>query len=212
MRPIVYLHGFASSPSSSKARFFHDLLVRAGTTVSIPDLADGDFERLTITRQLAVLDRTVAGRSVDLVGSSMGGWLAGLYAAQHPEVGRLVLLAPAFGFNRRWPERLGTEEMDRWRREGGMEVFHYGENRARRIGYQLIEDAARYDDFPDVRQPVLIFHGAHDEIVPVRYAEEFAKNRPNVTLEVVDSGHDLLNVLETIGERAREFLGTRPTI
>src|SRR6185503_15091390 len=74
MRPIVYLHGFASSPSSSKARFFHDLLVRAGTTVSIPDLADGDFERLTITRQLAVLDRTVAGRSVDLVGSSMGGW------------------------------------------------------------------------------------------------------------------------------------------
>jgi len=212
MNPVIYLHGFASSPASSKARFFQELLERSGATVSIPDLADGDFEGLTITRQINVVDRIAAGRRVDLMGSSLGGWLAALYAARHTEVERLVLLAPAFGFNRRWPERLGSAEMDRWRREGAFEVFHYGENRPRMVGYQLIEDAARYDDFPDVRQPVLIFHGAHDDIVPVRYAEAFAKARPNVTLEVVDSGHDLLNVLESIGERAREFLGTRPPV
>jgi uncharacterized protein len=212
MTPVVYLHGFASSPSSSKARYFRDLLDRAGTPVSIPDLADGDFEHLTITGQLTVVDHAAAGRPVDVMGSSMGGWLAALYAAHHPEVERLVLLAPAFGFNRRWPEHLGRVEMDRWRREGSFETFHYGENRTRRIGYQLIEDAARYDDFPDVRQPVLIFHGADDDIVPVRYAEEFASNRPNVTLEVVDSGHDLLNVLDRIGERVVEFLGTRTPV
>lgn len=209
MTPVVYLHGFASSPSSSKARYFRDLLEQAGASVSIPDLAAGDFEHLTITRQLNILDQAVAGLRVHLMGSSMGGWLAALYAARHPEVERLVLLAPAFGFNRRWPERLGTAEMDRWRREQALQVFHYGENRPASIGYQLIEDAAGYDDFPDVRQPVLIFHGAADDIVPVRYAEEFAKGRPNVTLEVVDSGHDLLNVLEPIGERVLEFFGTR---
>jgi len=212
MLPVIYLHGFASSPASSKARYFHDLLARAGASVSIPDLADDDFERLTISGQLDVLDQAVAGRRVHLMGSSLGGWLAALYAASHPQVERLVLLAPAFGFNRRWPERLGTAEMDRWRREGSLEVFHYGESRTRSIGYQLMEDAARYPDFPDVRQPVLIFHGAADDIVPFRYSEEFAKHRPNVTLEVVDSGHDLLNVLQPIGERVREFFGTRPTL
>jgi uncharacterized protein len=206
MTPVVYLHGFASSPSSSKARYFRDLLEQAGATVAIPDLAGGDFERLTISGQLAVLDQAVAGRRIHLMGSSLGGWLAALYAATHPQVERLVLLAPAFGFNRRWPERLGTAEMDRWRREGSLETFHYGENRTRRIGYQLMEGAAHYDDFPDVRQPVLIFHGIADDIVPVHYSQEFAKARPNVTLEVVDSGHDLLNVLQPIGERVLEFL------
>ena len=30
-----------------------------------------------------------------------------------------------------------------------------------RLSYQLIEDAAQYEDFPDFRQPALIFHGAH---------------------------------------------------
>jgi uncharacterized protein len=209
MTPVVYLHGFASSPSSSKARYFRDVLERAGATVTIPDLAEGDFERLTITGQLALLDRAVAGRRINLMGSSMGGWLAALYAARHPEVERLVLLAPAFGFNRRWPERLGAAEMERWHREQTLAVFHYGENRTARIGYQLIEDAAHYEDFPDVRQPVLIYHGASDDVVPVSYSQEFAKDRQNVTLEVVDSGHDLLNVLEPIGERVRDFLGTR---
>jgi uncharacterized protein len=206
MTPIVYLHGFASSPSSSKARYFRDLLERSGAIVTIPDLADGDFEHLTITGQLDLLDRAVGGRRVNLMGSSMGGWLAALYAARHPEVQRLVLLAPAFGFNRRWPERLGAAEMDRWRREQALEVFHYGEGRTCRIGFQLIEDAARYDDFPDVHQPTLIFHGATDDIVPASYSQEFAKIRPNVTLDVVNSGHDLLNVLEPIGERVRQFL------
>jgi uncharacterized protein len=204
--PILYLHGFASSPSSSKARFFRDRLHEAGATVTIPDLAARDFEHLTISAQLALIETTAGPGRGNLMGSSMGGWLAALHAATHENVGRLVLLAPAFGLNRRWPERLGPAEMDRWRRTNSQAVFHYGDNRVRSIGYQLIEDAARHPDFPDFRQPALIFHGAYDDIVPVRYAEEFAAGRPNVTLEVVDSGHDLLNVLDAIAPRVIDFL------
>lgn len=204
-RAIVYLHGFASGPSSSKARFFRERLEAAGARVTVPELGK-DFERLTITAQLDVIRRTAGGGPVSLMGSSMGGWLAGLYAAGRPEVERLVLLAPAFGFNRRWPERLGAAEMERWRRDNSLAIFHYGENRIRKVGYELIEDAGRYEDFPDFRQPTLIFHGSHDDVVPVGYSEELAAARPNVRLEVVDSGHDLLNVLEQIAPRVIEFL------
>jgi predicted esterase YcpF (UPF0227 family) len=133
MNRILYLHGFASSPGSSKARFFGERLRAAGVAVDIPDLAAGDFEHLTISGQLGVIERAAAGAPVALMGSSLGGYLAALYAARHPEVSRVVLLAPAFGFARHWAERMGATAVEAWRATGAIEVFHYGENRQRRL-------------------------------------------------------------------------------
>ena len=206
MTRILYLHGFASGPSSTKARYFRGLLERAGAQVEVPDLAAGDFENLTITGQLDVIARAAAGEPVSLMGSSMGGYLAALYAARHPEVQRLVLLAPGFAFGRRWPEYLGPETVDQWRRTGFLEVFHYAENRQRNLRYSLLEDAARYEDFPDFQQPALIFHGTHDDVVPARRSEEFAAAHANARLEILDSGHDLLNVTDYIAPRVVQFL------
>ena len=210
MNRILYLHGFASGPSSSKARYFRNCLEAAGARVDVPDLAAGDFEHLTLTGQLAVIQQAAhAGgvpEPVALMGSSMGGYLAALYAARHSEVTRLVLLAPAFAFARRWSAHLGAKAMERWRATGSMEVFHYGEERARALAYGLMEDAAAYEDSPDVRQPALIFHGAHDDVVPPALSQTFAAARPNVELEVVDSGHDLLNVLDYMAPKVAAFL------
>ena len=52
MTRIVYLHGFASGPASSKARYFKEHLETAGARVDVPDLAAGDFEHLTISGQI----------------------------------------------------------------------------------------------------------------------------------------------------------------
>lgn len=206
MTPILYLHGFASGPSSSKAAFFHDGLERAGAHVTVPDLAEGDFEHLTISRQLDVIRRAAPDGPVSLIGSSMGGYLAALYAARHAEVERVVLLAPAFGFARRWPERLGAVQMREWRDTGAMEVYHYALRRNCRLSYLLMADAVQYEDEPPFRQPALIFHGVSDDVVPARYSEEFAEGRGNVRLEIVDSGHDLLNVLDYMLPKVTAFL------
>jgi pimeloyl-ACP methyl ester carboxylesterase len=203
--PIVYLHGFASSPASSKARYFHDRLTAAGASVTIPDLTADDFEHLTLSSQLQVLSNHIGG-ACRLMGSSMGGYLAALHAARSPLVERLVLLAPAFSFHDRWHERLGPDQMAQWRETGRMEVFHYGFNEMRPISYNLIDDATRYPAYPDFSQPALIFHGRFDDIVPASYSERFAAGRPNVHLEIVDSGHDLLNVLDQISPQIIEFL------
>ncbi len=58
------------------------------------------------------------------------------------EVEKLVLLAPAFSFASRWPETLGDQAMEQWKRTNSLEVFHYAQNRVAELGYQLIEDAA----------------------------------------------------------------------
>ncbi len=205
MTRILYLHGFASGPGSSKARAVSARLAEAGIPAEILDLAAGDFEHLTLTGQLAVIERAAA-EAVSLIGSSMGGYLAALYAARHPEVQRLVLLAPAFDFARRWAGRLGAKAVDEWRRTGTTEVYHYAEQRNVPLHYGLLEDAARYEPFPDFRQPALIIHGSQDDIVPATLSQEFAARHDNVQLEVVDSGHELLNVVDYIAARTIEFL------
>src|SRR5689334_23786387 len=108
MTRIVYLHGFASGPSSSKARYFKEHLEANGARVDVPDLAAGDFEHLTISGQISLIEAMAGGEPVSLMGSSMGGYLASIYASRHPEVRRIVLLAPAFAISRRWPEWLGA--------------------------------------------------------------------------------------------------------
>jgi uncharacterized protein len=206
MNRILYLHGFASGPASGKACFFRRYMENRGARVEIPDLAEGDFEHLTITGQLGVIERAANGDPVSLIGSSMGGYLAALYAARHREVARLVLLAPAFGFARRWPERLGPDRIAEWRRLGTMQVFHYGEADMRPLSVNLLDDGASYEDYPDFQQPALLFHGAKDEVVPAGYSEEFAASHPNATLEVLDSGHELTDVVDYMAPKVAAFL------
>ncbi len=204
---IVYLHGFASGPGSRKARFFREQFARQGAELRIPDLSEGRFENLTISGQLRVLERLAKGKPLSLIGSSMGGYLAALYAARHPEVERLMLMAPAFALSRRWTEWLGREQMQNWKRTGCLPFFHYAEGRELRLGYRIIEDAGQYEDYPGVTQPTLVFHGMHDTAVPYALSEEFARPRPNVVLKLLDDGHELLASLDTIWPATQSFFG-----
>lgn len=203
----VYLHGFASSPQSRKAQAFRSALLQASAgEVAIPDLAAGDFEHLTISGQLRMLENELAGAPIRLVGSSLGGYLAALYAAAHPEVERLVLLAPAFNFPVRWAESSGPAKMRTWKNNGWLDVYHYADQRTRRVHYGLYEDALHYAGNPNFRQPARIYHGVNDATVPVSHSRDFAAQHPNAALTELDSDHELLNVLAWIVADAIPFL------
>jgi len=203
--PIVYLHGFASSPQSSKAQFFRRKFFERGVTIHIPQLDEGNFEGLTVSGQLRVIERTAEGRPVNLIGSSLGGYLATLYAARHPEVEWMVLMAPAFQFPRRWRERFSEQDLADWKRRGSRSFFHYGYKENRPLGYQFVEDACQYEHEPEFRQPALALHGIEDAVVPVEVSEEFAANHPSVTLRVLQSGHELTDVLEELWAETTRF-------
>lgn len=202
----LYLHGFASGPQSRKAQAFRTALAERGVGLEIPDLAAGDFEHLTIGGQLAVLEDLARGEPCRLVGSSMGGYLAALYASRHAEVERLVLLAPAFGFSARWRHLVGEGGLDEWRDTGWLEVYHYGDKTQRRVHWGLYEDAGRFPPFPDFAQPARMYHGVHDDVVPVELSRQFAAGHGAAQLIESDSDHELLSALDGIVGDAIPFL------
>jgi len=195
---FLYLHGFASGSGSRKATSFRQRLGALGIDLLVPSLDGGDFAHLTISGQLRIIEDTLEGEPAHVIGSSMGGYLAALYASTHPETGKLVLMAPAFGFAERWSAELPPGE--------DFEVFHYGEKRLRRMHYGLIEDALRYPAAPGFRQPALIFHGKADDVVPIGASRAFAAAHPNARLIEMESDHELLNVLDEITSAAADFL------
>lgn len=210
---ILYLHGFASGPQSTKGRYFANQFAQIGAETAMPDLNEGDFRGLTITRQLKLIDKIVQEvRPRLLVGSSMGGYLAALYAFARPELAPAVMLmAPAFGFPHRWSERLGDDKLTEWREKGFIEVENYATGRMEPIGYQLYEDAQWHDDVPDVRQPALVFHGTRDDTVPAHLSVDFARTRPNVQLHLLDSDHALTDQLEHMWSETARFYQELPT-
>ncbi len=203
---VLYLHGFASSPGSRKAQFFAGKLRALGFEVEVPDLAQGRFEQLTISGQLKLIENVSRNGPVTLIGSSLGGYLAALYAARHAEVDRLVLLAPAFGFHQLWAAELGPDRLAEWRMHGVIPVFHYAEQRELPLGFQLMEDASHFEPFPDFHQPAVIFHGNRDSSVPVQQSVAFVRDHTNARLVRLESGHELIDVLEPIWEECETFV------
>lgn len=158
-------------------------------------------------RQIKFIEQLGGTETVTLIGSSLGGYLAALYAARHRNVERLVLLAPAFGFHRLWVAALGHERLARWRTAGTMSFFHHGEGREMPLSYSFIEEAESLDPFPFTPQPVLIFHGDRDPVVPVKQSLEFLQTNPHARLvRFGESGHELTDVLENIWLDAEDFL------
>ncbi len=209
---VLYLHGFASSPASRKARFFAEKLAALGFSVEVPDLAEGNFKGLTISKQLELVERLGRRERVIVIGSSLGGYLAALYAARHPEVDRVILLAPALRFHALWTHEFGLARLRLWREKGSIPVFHYGAGNHQLIGYQLMEDAGQFEPDPQFSQPCLLFHGVHDPLVPIAQSLEFSAIRPNVRLIGLDSGHELTDVLDKIWDESERFLTPKPAV
>lgn len=188
---ILYLHGFASGPSSAKVQQLVPDLVNRGYQVEVPDLNEEDFSRLSIRRALARARRCLADRTL-VIGSSMGGYLASLLAASDPRVVGLVLMAPAFELGRRLFARHGEVALARWKAEGTMMVEHHSYGGQHPLRYDFYEDAQTHPGRPRWEQATIAFQGRRDEVVPAELVEEVLADRPNVTLHLVDDDHGLL--------------------
>lgn len=206
---LLYLHGFASGPSSFKARELSRRFAARGVAVDVPDLTPGadGFERSTPLTMLAVAEgRLAAGAPPHaLLGSSLGGYLSALAASRDPSIERLVLLAPAFRLFERWSARLTPAELAGWR-AGGLETDHHVTGTRRRIGWSFFEDASTLPPFPEVRVPTLCVAGTRDETVPIADVEAFVARTPAARLVAVDDGHELKDSIDRIFEEAAAFL------
>jgi uncharacterized protein len=202
----IYLHGFASSPNSAKVDYLDDRFRELDLELTAPDFNQGDFSHLTITRQLTQVGSLFSDRPVTLIGSSLGGLTAAWLGQKYPQVERLVLLAPAFGFVEHWLPKLQPEELEQWQNSGYLPIYHHGEQRSLPLHYQFITDAQNYPTANLTRAvPTLICHGLQDEVIPFQASDDYQISRPWVKLVKYDSDHTLMDVIDPIWQEIQQF-------
>ncbi len=197
---LLYLHGFASGPQSSKAvRFAAHAAAQFGLEIERLDLRVPSFQHLRLSEMV----RTVVGQigeaneRVVVMGSSLGGLTAAHVAAADPRVVALVLLAPAFRIAETWGNRLGPEGVRAWRESGWLEVDDHAHGGKARVDFGFMEELEQLTgSMPDVRVPTLIIHGTNDDVVPPRVSAELAEGLPHVRRIEVDDGHELRDSMD----------------
>ena len=205
MTEFIYLHGFASGPGSNKAKAFKKRFDELGISIHVPDLQQGDFENLTLTGQIELVQGIIDKKKdkiFGLIGSSMGGYLASLIAQTRESVQALFLMAPGFNFLNRWRKKLDisktTDEL--------IPVFHYRYNKEVRLNTYLFRDAETWESLPlDRKIPTFIVHGLHDETIDIEESRNFVRKKSFCSLKELDSDHGLLSCIDSIIEDSLGF-------
>ncbi len=176
-----------------------------------------DIEDL-VMHYLAYMDR-MGWESVNLIGMSLGGWIAAEIAARYPErVKNLVLvsavgiwipeqpIADIFAVDSRFPERFTRllfhdpdcpaakmipSPGDMSLPEEMLVNIMNALAATAKIGWNpLLHDPRLEAMLPRVRAATLVLWGASDRIVPVEYGEKFARLIPDAKLQIVPAcGH-----------------------
>ena len=219
MKPLfLYLHGFASSPASTKARAFdawarsHDLPIR------LLDLRVPSLEHLLLS---AMQDRVITAiddalnaapepRRVCLIGSSLGGLTACRVAEIDARVGALFLMAPAFDLAARWQARLGSA-WSAWKTTGSLEIDDHSTRQKARVHWRFVEELAEIDAargvYPALNIPTRIVHGTADDVVDIEVSRMWVSGKPNAQLVEVADGHELGASIPRILQEANDFFG-----
>lgn len=210
----LYLHGFASSPASTKARAFSAWGDSRKVAIDVLDLRVPSFENLRFSAIKARVREAVdasapaapaLARAV-LIGSSLGGLAACRVAEEDPRVCAVLAMAPAFRLAERWKTQMEAEEWEAWRRDGFLTVDDHATKQKARVDFGFVDELARLDvGMPDVRVPVLIVHGRGDEVVDIDRSRAFARGKRHVRLVEVDDGHELRASIPRILAEAEAF-------
>jgi len=148
--PTIFIHGQESSSQGNKAVFFRDLF---------PEMIIPDFVGDVSTRMSKLKKILIDKKGIIMIGSSLGGLMAALYAFQNQDrMKKLILLAPAIN----------------------------------------LSDFSPYLS-KKLTLPVYIFHGKHDEIIPLRPIQAIAeKVFPDLTFTVMEDDHRLSRTFTSI--------------
>jgi uncharacterized protein len=203
-RLAVLCHGFLSGKNSTTNRTLTRLLNERGLATFRFDFfgqgdSEGPFEGLTTTLAVhqahAALD-LVTARGYDrvgLIGSSFGGLVAILTAAQRQEVTCLALKCPVVDFAEELRLTFGLKELTKWKATNTIPNILGGPDRVR-LQYAFYEDCLgqiAYRPAERITVPTLIVQGERDECVPLHQSRRLqdALGGPKKLLLLPEADH-----------------------
>ena len=219
---LVWLGGFKSDMTGTKATFLGDWARERARAFLRFDYSghgasEGVFEEGCISDwaadALALFDALTEGPQI-LVGSSMGGWIAGLLALRRPEkIAGIVFIAPAPDFTETlmW-EQMIAETREKLMREGRIEEPSDYSDEPTVITKKLIEDGRRnliLGGPVAITAPVRILQGMADPDVPWTHALKFAEalETGDVEITLTKTGDHRLSAPEDLERLARAVEG-----
>ena len=173
---VILCHGMESSKESEKLVALGRQLSERGILTLRFDFAcsgesEGKFEEITYSGEVedlrAAFDFTLGYRpdKIGILGSSMGGTVAVLFAAEEKRVAALVTIAAPLRPEKFADWLLTPEEAREWRKQGFV-IYH-----GRRLNVALLDDVEKTIDVPKAARkiscPALVIHGDRDDTVPV---------------------------------------------
>jgi pimeloyl-ACP methyl ester carboxylesterase len=218
---ILFAHGFGSTREGAKAMALQTECARRGWTLAAFDFrghgqSSGTMKDLrgsNLLADLASIRAFLASRGIRRlfpVGSSMGGWAAAWFAADHSlYVPALVLIAPAFNFPLGIWSRLDDAARKDWQSAGTLQVRNQWVEAE--VGYGLVEEAGRFTPETLAAKwdlPLLICHGMCDDVVPFEQSLSWVRQVPGgkVQIHLWQSGdHRLLDYQSEIARMACDF-------
>jgi|SRR5215467_13291264 len=195
---VILCHGMESSKESDKLIVLSRTLAQRGMFALRFDFAcvgesTGSFENITYSAEVEDLQaafsfmRARHAGKIGILGSSMGGTVALLFAARNPDVAALVTLAAPL-HPERFLSRLSTPaELQQWRERGF--TFYHGQ----RINVSLLNDLEKMNvpfALEKINCPVLILHGDRDDVVPVEEAHELHHHLAEISKLSILAGAD----------------------
>ncbi|HKR78303.1 MAG TPA: alpha/beta fold hydrolase [Nitrospira sp.] len=181
---VVLCHGFLSSKNSTTNKALTRMLNEAGVAALRFDFfgqgeSEGLFEDITVSvavgqAKAALTHAQSRGyERLGLMGSSFGGLVSILTAAQRPDVACLALKCPVVDFAEELRLEFGPGELARWEATDTVPNLIGGAGRVR-LKYGLFEDCLRniaYEPASRIVAPTLIVQGACDELVPLHQSQ-----------------------------------------
>jgi len=221
----VFFPGFGSVRNSDKALRIAAGLRQDGIRVLSFDYeghgdSTGEFATLTMSRHLrdyrAVRDALIGDADHVLMGSSMGGLVASMAAAEAAaaatsSIRGLVLIAPAFGFRTRFEQKIGVEVLHKWEADGRMAFESEYVNHP--LDFELLRDARTIDEHAvirDIRAPTLLMHGTLDDTVSIEQSVEVRPlfRAPLEFIPIKGGSHRLDEHLDVLATTIRRFIST----
>jgi len=176
---VILCHGMESNKGSEKLVLLGQELALRGLLALRFDFActaqNGKFEEITYSGEVEDLQAAFAfmrdrqAGEIAILGSSMGGTVALLFAAQQAGVTTVVTIAAPVHPERFTSRLLTPAQVQEWRETG--HTFYHG----RRINVSLLHDLEKLNVPAAARKiscPVLVLHGDRDDVVPVEEAHE----------------------------------------